>query len=118
MGKPDYSGYHDCPCRDCFEIAIGGRIRSHAERLAIANTDRPRDPDTGRFLGRDAGPDDVAEEDKSAPALCWECGEAGCDGDGLSDCLRDGAYDCDDGYEQDDSDGWNGHEFFGFDACE
>lgn len=18
-----YSGYHDCPCRDCFEIAIG-----------------------------------------------------------------------------------------------
>jgi len=21
MGK--FSGYHDCPCRDCFEIAIG-----------------------------------------------------------------------------------------------
>lgn len=21
MGQ--YSGYHDCPCRDCFEIAIG-----------------------------------------------------------------------------------------------
>lgn len=19
----NYSGYHDCPCRDCFEIAIG-----------------------------------------------------------------------------------------------
>lgn len=23
MSTPDYSGYHDCPCRDCFEIAIG-----------------------------------------------------------------------------------------------
>ncbi len=21
--KPDLSGYHDCPCRDCFETAIG-----------------------------------------------------------------------------------------------
>jgi len=21
--SPDLSGHHDCPCRDCFEIAIG-----------------------------------------------------------------------------------------------
>jgi hypothetical protein len=20
---PEWNGYHDCPCRDCFEIAIG-----------------------------------------------------------------------------------------------
>lgn len=35
------SGYVDCACRDCFEVAI-------------------------------EGPEDTA------PALCWECGAAGC----------------------------------------
>lgn len=23
IDRPSNSGYHDCPCRDCFEIAIG-----------------------------------------------------------------------------------------------
>ena len=27
-GLSKVSGYHDCPCRDCFEIAIGGALDS------------------------------------------------------------------------------------------
>lgn len=49
------SGYHDCPCRDCFEIAIG--------------------------------------DDDGAPAMCHECQDAGCDGEG--ECCAPGAYGCD-----------------------
>jgi hypothetical protein len=45
------SGYRDCACPACFEIAIG-------------------------------------EEG----ALCWECEEAGCDGE--SDCEAANAYGC------------------------
>lgn len=44
------SGYTDCACRDCFEIAIG----------------------------------------EPGEAFCWECEEAGCEGD--SDCQSESAY--------------------------
>lgn len=47
--RADISGYHSCPCRDCFEIAIGGEINSK---------------------GR---------ESKTKPALCHECEKAGCE---------------------------------------
>lgn len=88
--KPDYSGYHDCPCRDCFDVAIGGRIRTIEERNRLA--DQLQDPDTGRFLGRYATADDIQMEDRGAPALCILCDEAGCDHTGQSDCQRQDAY--------------------------
>ncbi len=31
-----FSGYHDCPCRDCFEIAIGG-----LETLGVYDDEKP-----------------------------------------------------------------------------
>ena len=31
MEEPDYGGYHTCPCRDCFETAIGGVVRDGVE---------------------------------------------------------------------------------------
>lgn len=51
-----YSGYHDCPCRDCFEIAIGSLWNEEEQRY----------------------------DDK--PALCHECESAGCDHTGESEC--------------------------------
>lgn len=54
------SGYHSCPCRDCFEVAIGGLIT----------------------LDEDG--DEVESEDE--PALCLACEEAGCDHTGGSEC--------------------------------
>lgn len=50
------SGYHDCPCRDCFEIAIGGALDSNGE------------------------------ESEDEPALCHACEDAGCDSSGESEC--------------------------------
>lgn len=67
---PDFSGYHSCPCRDCFQIAIGGQLR--------------RDPET-----------DTLVEDKATPALCQACEAAGCDASGESECDAPGAYGCD-----------------------
>ncbi len=52
------SGYCDCVCPDCFEVAIASD-----ENLA----------------------------------LCWECEEAGCDGEEGSECQRPDAYGCGEG---------------------
>jgi len=52
----EFSGYHDCPCRDCFEIAIGCHI------------------------------DEDGEQHDEIPGLCHECQEAGCSLDGDEDC--------------------------------
>lgn len=59
----NYSGYHDCPCRDCFEISIGG----------LFNEDR-------------------SECDDTQPGLCHDCEDAGCDPTGESDCESPNAY--------------------------
>lgn len=67
---PDFRGYHDCPCRDCFEIAIGGAR------------------------------DENGDEDPTLPALCSECEEHGCSPDGDEECNAPGAYGgcvCEDG---------------------
>lgn len=56
------SGYTDCACRDCFEIAISG--------------DREEDQN-GKVI---------------KCALCWECEQAGCSQEGDEDCQRPDAY--------------------------
>lgn len=50
-------GYHDCPCRDCFEIAIG---------LQLDGDGIPLDP--------------------PEPSLCHACASAGCDCTGTKGC--------------------------------
>ena len=50
------NGYHSCPCRGCFEIAIGGAL------------------------------DSDGDESEIEPALCLECEDAGCDVLGDEDC--------------------------------
>lgn len=30
-----YSGYHDCPCPDCFEVAIGGALNAAGEETDL-----------------------------------------------------------------------------------
>lgn len=57
-----YSGYHDCPCRDCFEIAIGGQV------------------------------DSDGDYDDDVPGLCNECEEAGCSPEGDEECEAPHAY--------------------------
>lgn len=49
-------GYHSCPCRDCFEIAIGGAL------------------------------DEDGEESETEPALCHACEDAGCSAEGDEEC--------------------------------
>lgn len=51
-----FAGYHPCPCRDCMEIAIGGR----------------------QLIG--GGYDD------QQPGLCGDCATALCDADGETEC--------------------------------
>ncbi len=52
----DFGGCHDCPCRDCFEIAIGGL--------------------------KDA----EGDYDDDKPGLCNDCEEAGCSAEGEHGC--------------------------------
>lgn len=40
-----FSGYHDCPCRDCFDIAIGGEGEDEVPSLCHACRDAGCDPD-------------------------------------------------------------------------
>jgi len=61
------SGYTDCACRDCFDIAIGDS-------------------------GRDAVDSKGARVWVQDPALCGLCKEAGCDESGNSECKRPDAY--------------------------
>lgn len=32
-----FSGYHDCPCRDCFDIAIGGEDAAEDEQPSLCH---------------------------------------------------------------------------------
>ncbi len=65
-----HSGYHDCPCRDCFEIAIGEALKD------------------GRPILNRRG--------ETRPALCHSCLVAGCDHTGRSECESPSAYGCTD----------------------
>ncbi len=61
----EYSGYHPCPCRDCFEIAIGERQDDE---------------------------DDEDDDTEDGPALCHACETAGCSADGEEECSAEHAY--------------------------
>ena len=68
----DYSEYHDCPCRDCFEIAIGCDADSDEPSLCSAC--------------EDAGCDSDGDSDCEAPHAYCAADSAYADGQDADHC--------------------------------